>query len=329
MSSSTSSFRNELRVVAVVLLVLLAGEFFVRAFERSLSLDVTHIRHIPEISRKMTEGRGTRVLFISNSMIRYGVDPGIFEREMEARRLGPLSVGRVFPDATALPDWYYAFKHYFVDTNRLPDVLIVCFAAKDLQDDVPPVPARLAHNYTSASDIPELFSHDLPDFDHRADFLLADVSSAYANRMRVRTRVLDDLIPNYRESAQVMNRTQKAMKKNAGVDEAAHSSAAPSYQRLQRLMSLARSHNVRVIFVAMPLREEYALDPQIQRIVEADGMSFFDFRAVDGINQVSFVDEMHLTPGGASVYSEFLARQLAERFPWTTRTESAYVSGGK
>jgi hypothetical protein len=145
--------------------------------------------------------------------------------------------------------------------------------------------------------------------------------------MRVRTRVLDDLIPNYRESAQVMNRTQKSMKKSADGD-AAHASA-PGYQRLQRLMSLARNHNVRVIFVAMPLREEYALDPQIQRIVEADGMSFFDFRAVDGINQVSFVDEMHLTPGGASVYSEFLARQLAERFPWTPRTESAYVSGGK
>lgn len=327
MSSSTSSFRNELRVVVVVLLVLVAGEFVVRVCEKSLSLDVTHIRQIPEISRKMTEGRGTKVLFISNSMLRYGVDPGIFEREMEARRLGPLSVGRVFPDATALPDWYYAFKHYFVDTNRLPDVLIVCFAAKDLQDDLPPVPARLAHNYTSASDIPELFSHDLLDFDNRADFMLADLSSAYANRMRVRTRVLDDLIPNYRESAQVMNRTQKAMKKSAGEDKDA--SSAPRYQRLQRLIGLARSHHVRVIFVAMPLREEYALDPQIQRTVEAEGMSFFDFRAVDGIDQVSFVDEMHLTPGGASVYSEFLARQLAEHFPWTPRTESAYVSGGK
>lgn len=326
MSLSTSSFRNELRVVAVVLLVLLAGEFVVRVFEKSLSLDVTHIRQIPEISREMTQNRGTKVLFISNSMLRYGVDPSIFEKEMEAHRLGPLSVGRVFPDATALPDWYYAFKHYFVDTNRLPDVLIVCFAAKDLQDDLPPVPARLAHNYTSASDIPELFSHDLLDFDHRADFLLADVSSAYANRMRVRTRVLDDLIPNYRESAQVMNRTQKSMKKSADGDA---SSSAPSYQRLERLISLARNHNVRVIFVAMPLREEYTLDPQVQRIVEAEGMSFFDFRAVDGINQVSFVDEMHMTPGGASVYSEFLARQLAERFYWTPRTESAHVSGGK
>ncbi|HEX8773143.1 MAG TPA: hypothetical protein VF735_06020 [Pyrinomonadaceae bacterium] len=328
MSLSTSSFRNELRVVAVVLLVLLGGEVVVRLSERSLSLDVTHIRQIPEISRKMTESPGTKVLFISNSMIRYGVDPGIFEREMEAHRLGPLSVGRVFPDATALPDWYYAFKHYFVDANRLPDVLIVCFAAKDLHDDVPPVPARLAHNYTSASDIPELFSQDLLDFDNRADFMLADLSSAYANRMRVRTRVLDDLIPNYRESAQVMNRTQKAMKKSADAGDATASSA-PGYQRLQRLISLARNHNVRVIFVAMPLREEYALDPQLQRVIEAEGMSFFDFREVDGINQVSFVDEMHLTPGGASVYSEFLARQLAERFPWTPRTESAYVSGGK
>lgn len=95
-------------------------------------------------------------------------------------------------------------------------------------------------------------------------------------------------------------------------------------------MSLARNHNVRVIFVAMPLREEYALDPQIQRTVEAAGMSFFDFRSVDGINQVSFIDEMHLTTVGATTYSHFLARQLAERFPWTTtaRRNSASMFAG-
>jgi hypothetical protein len=247
---------------------------------------------------------------------------------MQAHRPGPLSVGRVFPDATALPDWYYAFKHYFVDTNRLPDVLIVCFAAKDLQDELPPVPARLAHNYTSAKDIPELFSQDLRDFDNRADFLLADLSSSYANRMRVQTRVLDELIPNYRESAQRMNRAQKSVKNRAGGDNKA-AAPAPTYQRLERLMDLARKHNVRVIFVAMPLREEYALDPQIERTVEAAGMSFFDFRFVDGINEVSFFDEMHLTTGGAKVYSQFLARQLAERFPWTPPQDSAASMRGR
>src|SRR5215210_8107924 len=189
MSLSTSSFRNELKVVLVVLLVLACGELLIRVFEPSLSLDVQHIRQIPEISREMSQSPGTRVLFISNSMLRYGVDPAIFEKEMESRSLGPLRVGRVFPDATALPDWYYAFKHYFVDTNRVPDVLIVCFAAKDLQDDIPAEPARLAHNYTSAADIPELFSQDLRDFDTRAEFLLADLSSSFANRTRVRTRV--------------------------------------------------------------------------------------------------------------------------------------------
>jgi hypothetical protein len=244
---------------------------------------------------------------------------------MEAQRLGPLRVGRVFPDATALPDWYYAFKHYFVDTNRLPDVLIVCFAAKDLEDDHPLEPARLAHHYTATRDIPELFSQDLHDFEGRAEFLISDLFSSYANRTRVRTRVLDNLIPYYRESVQDMNRTLRATKKS---DTGA---AAPTYERLERLMTLAHKHNVRVIFVAMPLREEYKLDPQIQRTVEAAGMSFFDFRSVDGIDSVSFIDEMHLTSGGAAVYSHFLARQLAERFPWTTaaRRESTTVFAGK
>jgi hypothetical protein len=325
MSLSTSSFKTEAKVVALVLLVLLGCELVVRTREQYLSLDLKHIGEIPAISQNIAAGQGLlRVLFIGNSMTRYGVDTGTFEREMQAQGIGPLRVEKVFPDATGLPDWYYAFKHYFVDAGHLPDVLIVSFAARDLQDDYAVEPTRLARYYSSSRDIPEVFSRDVLDFDGRVEFLLSSISSSFANRTRVRTRVLDALVPDYRETAQQLNRD---MNRGQSVKAA---SAPHTYVRLERLIQLASQRGVRVIFVAMPLREAYTLDPLVRKTVEEGGMTFVDCRDVAGLGRESYLDEMHLKPEGAAVYSQFLAHQLAGEFPRTSHTdERLLVTAGK
>ena len=305
MSSSTSSFRSELKVVALIVVALAACELVVRLREQSLSLDVRHIRQIPDIAARLAEGDGLRVLFIGNSMTRYGVEPEIVEREMASQGIAPLRIERVFPDATALPDWYYAFKRYFDAPVRAPDVLVVCFASYDLQDSQPIHSWRLAQYYTNLGDVPEVFREDIRDFDSRAEFLLSDASAAFANRTRVRERALDLVIPNYRETAQQINRTQQSQ---AGERL---SRKQPTYRRLARLGQLAQSRGVKVILVAMPERVDYELDTQLQPAAEAAGMTLLDSRAGHGLKPDSYVDEMHLGAGGASIYSQFLARQLA------------------
>jgi hypothetical protein len=305
MSSSTSSFRNELKVVALVLVALAACELVVRLREQSLSLDVRHIRQIPDISARLAQGEGLRVLFIGNSMTRYGVEPDIVEREIAAQGIAPLRIERVFPDASALPDWYYAFKRFFDAPTRAPDVLVVCFAANDLQDSQPVHTWRLAQYYTNLRDVPEVFREDIRDFDSRAEFLLSDASVAFANRTRVRERALDLVIPDYRETAQQINRTQKSQT----AERLAHTQ--PTYRRLARLGELAKSRGVRVILVAMPERVDYELDPALPSAVEAAGMTLIDSRAGHGLKPDSYADEMHLGASGARVYSQFLARRLA------------------
>jgi len=307
MSSFTSSFRTELKVLALVVLVLAACELFVRLREQSLSLDVRHIRQIPDISKRLAQGEGFRLLFIGNSMTRYGVEPDIVAREITAQGIAPLRIERVFPDATALPDWYYAFQHYFVAPARAPDVLVVCFANNDLQDNVPVQSWRLAQYYTGLRDVPEVFREDLRDFDSRAEFLLSDFSAAFANRTRVRERALDIIVPFYRHTASQLNLAQQSKTK------ARQARAEPTYRRLLRLGKLAESRSVKVIFVAMPEREDYELDPHLQSTVEAAGMILVDSREVNGLQPDSYIDEMHLGAGGAHIYSHFLARQLAPR----------------
>lgn len=312
-------------MVALVLVALAACELVVRLREQSLSLDVRHIRQIPDISARLAGGDGLlRVLFIGNSMTRYGVEPEIVEREMSAHGVAPLRLERVFPDATALPDWYYAFKRYFDAPRRAPDVLVVCFAANDLQDSQPIHSWRLAQYYTTFADVPEVFREDIRDFDSRAEFLLSDASAAFANRTRVRERALDIFIPNYRETAQQINRTQQTQ---AGERLAR---AQPTYRRLARLGQLAGSRGVRVILVAMPERIEYELDPGLQPAAEAAGMTLIDSRAGHGLKPDSYVDEMHLGEGGARIYSEFLARQLAPKLQGILDAKrQAATAGGK
>ncbi|HKP72947.1 MAG TPA: hypothetical protein VJT82_08420, partial [Pyrinomonadaceae bacterium] len=268
---------------------------------------IRHIRQIPAISERLSQGEGLRVLFIGNSMTRYGVEPEIVEREITAQGVAPLRVELVFPDATALPDWYYAFQHYFTAPGHAPDVLVVCFARNDLQDNLPVQSWRLAQYYTGLRDVPEVFREDLRDFDSRSEFVLSDISAAFANRTRVRERALDLLIPGYRETAQQINRTQQATK------EKLPHPPPPTYQRLARLGRLAESRGVKVILVAMPEREDYELDPRLQTAVEAAGMTLLDSRAGHGLRPDSYVDEMHLGAGGAVIYSHFLARRLAPK----------------
>jgi hypothetical protein len=303
MFSSTSSSRTELKVLAVVLLVLAGSEVLLRFSEPMLSRDVKHIQQIPAISESLGAAKGERILFLGNSQVRAGIDPKIIEQELTAMGVSPVYVDRVFPDSTSLPDWDRAFKHYFISQARLPEVLVLCFSDIALQDTNSVDPIRLGHYYSSPREIPEILEQDLREFDGRAEFVLASLSFAFANRMRVRTRALDVLVPGYRESAQRINRVMK---------HSHDGTAAPNtYNRLSRFLAIAKEQGVRVIVVAMPQPVRYSLDPQITQAVERAGMTFLDCRDVNGINQDSFADEMHLSSAGAAVYSRFLGHELA------------------
>jgi hypothetical protein len=289
--------------VAVVLLVLAGAEVGMRLSEQFLSRDVKHIREIPAISQNLADGKGRRILFIGNSLVRAGINPGVIEEELEARGVSPVHIERVFPDSTSLPDWYRVFKHYFVGPSQLPEVLVLCFSDIALQDNSGVDPARLGHYYSSPGELPEIMDQDVHDFDSRAELVLSSLSYSFADRMRVRTRALDALVPEYHDSAQRINRDMKR--------ESSAKLGLKTYQRLSRFLTVAKGEGVHVIVVAMPLPLVYSLDPQIKSVVENAGMSFLDCRMASGISAASFADEMHLATTGASVYSHFLGRELA------------------
>lgn len=306
MSLSTSSSKGELKVIGLVVIVLFVSEIALRLGESSLSRDVKHIQQIPAISEKIAKADGTRILFLGNSQVRTNLDPAIISQELTAHGQGEIYIERVYPDATGLGEWYYTFRHYFVDNGNLPNLLVICFADIDLEDERGLDPSLLAHYYSSAKEVPEIFHEDIRDFDGRTEFLLSGISSSFANRTRVRTRLLNSLIPGYQDTAQRLNREMKAAQKPLQKKK-------PNYHRLQRLLVIARNNGVRLVIVAMPQANDYSLDPQVPQIIQSEGGIFIDCRQVEGLNRSSFVDEMHLNSDGATIYSHYLARQLAAR----------------
>lgn len=285
----------------MVLVVLAACELGVRLFERRLSVDA----QIPALTEKMAGGEGRLVLALGNSLVRDGVKADILREELRAQGVSSLRIERIYLMNTIINDWHYAFKHHFVDTGRLPGVLVVCFSNNHLEDASIQRPT-IARYHSSLRDIPRIFADDVQDFDDRVDFLLSAGSASFTHRTNIERRILDTLIPHYRESATRIN--------NALTEEARRRARdyQPTYRRLEEFIRMAQSHGVRVILVAMPVESPYEIHPQIKRTAETTGTPLIDTRTAEGLSKESFVDGMHMNSGGAAVYSRYLARRLAD-----------------
>jgi hypothetical protein len=300
MYSFISNSKTEAKVVLMVVLVLAVCELGIRAIEKRLSVDL----RTPAISRKLAEGEGQRVLVLGNSLVRDNVNTDVLEEELRAQGVGPIHIERVYLLNTIINDWYYAFKHHFVDTGRTPDVLVLCFSHGHLEDSTLQR-SVVARYYSGARDLPEIFSEDVKSFDGRVEFLLSAWSASFTYRTNVQRRILDSMVPHYRESVVRINNTLR--------DETIKHTVypEPTYVRFGKLLRLAASKGVRVIVVAVPLQSYYPLNPGVRSTSEAAGVILIDTRTVEGLSKDSFIDGMHLNPDGATLYSRFLAHRLA------------------
>jgi len=293
----------------MVLLVLAGCELGLRMVEKRVSVDA----RTPAISKRLASAEGQRVLVLGNSLVRDNVNTDVLDEELRAQGAGPIHIERVYLLNTVINDWYYAFKHHFIDTGRAPDVLVLCFATSHLEDY--PIRRTVVARYNSnARDLPEIFSNDVKDFDGRADFLLSSWSASFAYRTNVQRRILNSFVPNYLETVTRINEGLKGEVVSPS-DEAGNQPVhIPNYDRFGKFLRMAASKGVRVILVAVPTESPYAIDPVIRSTLEAAGGSLIDTRTVDGLSKDSYEDELHLTVDGATLYSRFLAHQLAGYF---------------
>jgi len=298
-----------------MLALLLAVEGGMRVLEPRLSMDVRHIRVIPQVVSTLAAAPGEHLLFLGNSMTRRGVDLDVLEPALAARGVAEdtFSVGLIYPDASNVLDWHYVYRRYLSAPGAAPDVMVVGFAAEGLED-VPPDPQqvrRVARHHTSLADVPEVFAHDFTTIAQRGEFLISKAFVSFAHRERVRVRVFDWLIPFYEETERDINRAQGLAAQSLAPALAPAQAPGARYTHLKRFLDSVDTAAVEVIFVAMPLRDPYPLDPGLAEVLEAEGAELLDLRSVPGLSDAAFADALHLAPEGAVLYSRALARKLA------------------
>jgi hypothetical protein len=306
MNSSTSSFRSELKVILVVVVLLACVEVGLRLIETRLSLDIANIKTFPGIASRLANSQEPTLLFFGNSMTRKGVDTEVIQEVFEQARR-PVPLERSFADDTVMVDWYYIFKHFY-SGEAAPDVMVVGFASDNLED-VPiraEQPRRIGRYFSSLGDTPELFRYDLTTLGERTEYLLSRNLVSFANRERVRKRLLVEIIPNYQTFANDLN-TQGL---NTSEQAVGIVKQTVSYTRLERFINLASSQETKLVFVAMPNKAFYNLNPELVTVFKKHDVAFIDVREIPEITADKFEDNLHLTAEGATIYSSYLAAQL-------------------
>lgn len=269
----------------------------------TLASDVRHIRTIPAVAERLARAQGAHVLFVGNSLTRAGIHLGVLAREMPCRL--PIAFERVHPDDSNILDWYYMFRNDF--GGRLaPDYVVLDFMRNNLADSAPIHPGRIAASFGGWSNAPEILRVDFDGLGDRIEYLLSCTLRLFSERERVRLRVLEAAVPDYRTVAQRLNEATRLDRKRTAPTE------AETYSRLRRLLQLFRERHVHAVIVAMPIEDSYEVDSRFLDLIRQNGADFIDMRRTPGLTEADFTDGYHLSPKAADVYSAALGRRLRE-----------------
>lgn len=313
---SNSGLRREWKVIACVAVVLLSVECGIRGLESRLSKDLIGIRLFPKIAATLSDPKHAsdhRILFLGNSLTRDGVNVDAVTEELtsstQSDGKASVFVRKAAADGTGIVEWFYAFRNQFLEAGHAPDIVVLGFEGPGgghISDARKFDPSALGYLFSGLDDIPEVMQHDLTNFGQRGDYLLGLFSAAYANRGRVQQRVLDSIIPGYRETSERIN---------LGIDDhqPKPSTDAPeaSFSRLERFVDLAEAHGVRVVLVAIPVPDAYEIEPGLIDFAAMRNVPLIDARHVDGIDDSMFPDGLHMNATAAKRFSRFVANQLA------------------
>lgn len=294
------------KVIAMVAAGLVLGEIGMRAIQHRLSVDVGHLQSFHQRSDELNDApQHPHILFLGNSMTRYGVSTEAFSQELTARTgLLPATM-KINPDNTALADWYYAYRNYFFEVQHAPEVLVIGFEGSHLRDKPTNHPGRLAQYYCDLNDWPELRRYDLKTFEDCAAYALCAMSAMCSNRDRLQRRILDTVIPGYRDGSQELNVRQSKL---------ADSKLPPAtYNRLREFLKMTREQNVTVILASMPIAQHYELDPELLKLLHAEQVQLIDCQNIPGIVPAMFPDGVHMTSDASLIYSRYLADVLAQQ----------------
>lgn len=267
------------------------------------------LKEIDELHEKIRQGCQTpdvSALVLGNSLSLYGFDQGMMNQAGHDGFVMPVKFTFVIFQGAFMLETYHIYKHYIEPTPVPPDVLIVPFSRDGLTDQSMVDIARMVY-HCDLSDVHEVVRDEL-GLARCGEFLHCYLSSAFANRARVRQRVFECLLPDYRESE---TRLRKGGKPAVSTSERWQ----PTYNKLDQMLAMCRAKGIHVLMVAMPIQAPYELPPQVLDIIKRHKMDLVDMRSTSDLDSEKYTDSTHLNAEGARVFTRAFVDRLAHYLP--------------
>ncbi len=295
--------KQEAWVVITLVFVVVLIEFALRSQTSNLSGNIQHIGQIPAIASRLAQ-QSNSMLFLGNSLTNNGIETSIFQARQSG--LNAAIVEKITPDATSLSDWYCVFKNNVAELDTPPRVVVLGFAWLQLSDQYPINASRLGGYFCSIADVASLSGTGLTNHNKLLDFLAGAGSHVYLSREAIRNRLLDALVPNYRSVAQEMN-VNPGLRTKEKIEKIEY-----NYTTLVRFSQMARDADVNLVLVAMPVKDEYPIDPGLMETVKNHGITLLDMRHTPGLTSSMYLDQIHLNASGRRHFSLALAHALPD-----------------
>lgn len=305
MSSSISSFKNELKVLLVVAAVIGAIEGWQRIQFSNRQSEAALVRGFPALADQLASAGGSSMILLGNSLTQTGYDMPLLHDQLKAAGNGDLHVEQVALTGSSPIEWYHNFARNFVRRGKTPDWVVINMSPSGISDTLP-AGYRIGWlaRETDWGDVPEVLSEDLRDVEAGGQYLQARVSMLYADRWDIRVGLLAAVVPNLWEGMNWVN---------SGQIVPAPSGKAPppkTYSLMIRLLDLAKASGAHTLVIAMPAREGYTIDPGLIDILKKYDVPILDCRKVPNLTAAGFKDGWHLNPEGAKIFTVYMAEQL-------------------
>jgi hypothetical protein len=299
-------------LAVAALLAALFGALEAHARWSAASSDARdHVGSLPARAAVLVDRPGVRVALVGNSTTRQ-LDTGAFAGSFRARGGRDVAAETFAVDGSYVNTWRYVLEQCFWRPKRRPDLFVVNFCDRDLEDGNALSTAVLARRLTTPADWPEVLREDLSTVSQRADFLLCAVSASYARREYVREPILRRVVPGY---SRYRRRSNDILHQEQRLGETGGYGPAPTHRALERLLRRARQTRSEICFVAYPtagsLRGEGSVNPESVRLIREAGMSFVDLGRTPALRAEHYTDRVHLTEAGSRLYSRRLAAAIA------------------
>ena len=323
------------KVAFLVLLFFVGLEFFTRTKLFGMSKDFARFASYPERAKTLTQSPGFKIAFVGNSATERGIDLDTFNRNFAVQSPQTnLRTDLFVADASKINTWHYLLNTYFWKPELKPDLTIITYYQRNLEDGSNFEIGRLAQFFTTKDDWSDVLRHDLPNNGDRIEFVVSSGWATFASRARTKERVLSLFTPQYKEFVQTVSNMNEEHSKylSLNTQHLTLNTSLPlnAHFALRRLLASAKTHGMRLCFVAYPTRPEsgksvgYDLDKEEVKLIESAGMMFLDMREGGAQPVDHYADEIHLTPDGAKDYSEKFAAQLAKRLQVFTLHKSTF-----